>query len=170
MVKLTPSGAHITELTRAVYRLNGLFLKAGNRIAAPAGLGSAHWQILGIVEHGPVPVAHVARIWGLTRQAVQQTANALMRDGLIEAVENPHHRRAKLLDITPHGVTALKQIRAQQAAWANAVGDNHDAEDLKSVVAELGKLATTLETHAGRGKAKAAKPSRKSQPLDRSAS
>ena len=51
---------------------------------------SARWQVLGIVEHGPSPVAHIARTMGLTRQGVQGIADILTRDGYnVSVVQQP---------------------------------------------------------------------------------
>jgi DNA-binding MarR family transcriptional regulator len=82
MSEPSANGSAFTELILDVFRLNGLLLEAGDRLTHPVGLSSARWQVLGVVEHQPTPVAHVARIMGLTRQSVQQTADALASDGL----------------------------------------------------------------------------------------
>jgi hypothetical protein len=77
------------RLILTIFQLNGQLIEAGDRLCAPVGLSSARWQVLGVVEHGPAPVAQVARVMGLARQSVQQTADALERDGLIEYRANP---------------------------------------------------------------------------------
>ncbi|HEU4740990.1 MAG TPA: helix-turn-helix domain-containing protein, partial [Meiothermus sp.] len=87
--QLTPWGEAFTELALEVFRLNGLLLEAGDELTRPVGQTSARWQVLGVVEHGPVTVPQVARVMGLTRQGVQRTADLLEEDGLIEYVENP---------------------------------------------------------------------------------
>jgi DNA-binding MarR family transcriptional regulator len=145
MTEFTIEGKIIIELTREIFRLNSLLLEAGNQLAAPVGLSSARWQILGIIEHGPEPVANIARIWRLTRQGVQQTADALSKDGFVEYLENPHHRRAKLVSITPKGTKALERIRRQQAIWANGIGEQTKLKDLQTVLAHLRTLKTILE-------------------------
>src|SRR5688572_20378740 len=78
-------------------------LAAGDRLARPAELSSARWQVLGVVDHGPATVASVARTMGLTRQSVQLTANALVESGHVELVDNPDHRTARLIAITAAG-------------------------------------------------------------------
>ncbi len=145
MSELTSNGDAFIELTREIFLLNNLLLEAGNRLTAPVGLSSARWQILGIVEHGPEPVANIARIWGLTRQSVQQTADALEKDGFVEYLENPHHRRAKLVSITPKGTTALEYIRTQQTSWANVVGQHSRLKDLQATLSALQALKAVLE-------------------------
>lgn len=134
-----------TELVLEVFRVNGLLLAAGDRIARPAGLTSARWQVLGVVEHGPVPVSNVARTMGLSRQGVQRTANDLAKEGFVSFIENPHHRRAKLMCITDAGERALEQVRGRQALWAEKIGGEHDLEGLERALEVLRGLKGSLE-------------------------
>ncbi|QYR21868.1 MarR family winged helix-turn-helix transcriptional regulator [Paenibacillus sp. sptzw28] len=162
MNKLTTSGSTFTELVLAVFRLNGLLLEAGDRLTEPVGLSSARWQVLGVVEHGAAPVAHVARVMGLSRQSVQQTADALEREGFIEYRENPHHRRAKLMALTPAGREALQYVERHHTEWANELGRSHSLESLQEAVTTLRKLSESLEQDAaaagGEGQLKGDKP------------
>jgi DNA-binding MarR family transcriptional regulator len=147
MSKPSSNGSAFTELILEVFRLNGLLLVAGDRLTHPVGLSSARWQVLGVVEHQPTPVAHVARIMGLTRQSVQQTADALANDSFITYTENPHHRRAKLMTITPKGRKALDYVQQCQVDWANQISHNLLLEDLRTAVAVLQQLGARLESH-----------------------
>lgn len=145
MSELNPAGEAFTDLVLEVFRVNGLLLAAGDHLTRPVGLSSARWQVLGVVEHGPIPVAHVARAMGLTRQAVQQTADALQRDGFVEYLENPHHRRAKLMGLTPKGREALDYVEARQSGWANGLGNSHALERLRAAVGVLREVREGLE-------------------------
>ena len=138
-----------TDLLLEVFRVNGLLLAAGDDLTRPVGLTSARWQVLGVAEHGPVPVSHVARTMGLSRQSVQVTANGLGRDGFITFAENPHHRRAKLMRVTEKGERALVYVREQQALWAERIGGEHELEDLEKVLEVLRGLRGSLERDAG---------------------
>jgi DNA-binding MarR family transcriptional regulator len=145
MSGLKRQGELFTEIVLEVFRLNRLLLDAGDALTAPVGLTSARWQVLGIVEHGPAPVAQVARAMGLTRQTVQETANGLVADGFIEFAPNPRHRRAKLLVMTPKAEAAMEVVRRRHASWANEVAERHRAAALESVVTALSAIRTTLE-------------------------
>ena len=150
MNELNPNGAALTELLLEVFRANRVFLDAGDELAAPAGISSARWQVLGVVEHGASPVAHVARTMGLTRQSVQQTADGLVQDGFVEFADNPHHRRAKLLRITRRGVDALAIVAARQAEWANRVGGARPLAELRAAAAALREVRMALEGSTGK--------------------
>ncbi|WP_426735739.1 MarR family winged helix-turn-helix transcriptional regulator [Myxococcus faecalis] len=148
MAKYTTAGSTFTDLVLEIFLNNGLLLAAGDRLAAPSGLTSARWQVLGVVDHEPAPVANVARSIGLTRQSVQQTADALEAEGFIEYEENPHHRRAKLMRLTPKGRERLREVEARQLAWANKLGGKLTAASLKTVVGTLREVREALEQDA----------------------
>lgn len=139
MVALTARGAEFSELLVEVFRVNGLLL------AAPAGLTSARWQVLGVVDHGPCTVAQVARNMGLTRQTVRQTAAGLVRDGMVEFRDNPADRRARLLAPTPRGRAALRQVERARAAWANGIAERVPLTALRAACGALRDLADLLE-------------------------
>ncbi|WP_425146694.1 MarR family winged helix-turn-helix transcriptional regulator [Deinococcus sp.] len=141
------SGNLISDLSRAIFYTNRLLLEVGNWMTAPIGLNAADWQLLGIVEHGPEPVSNLARIWSLTRQGVQQTADALARKGLVEYRHNPHHRRAKLVCITPEGLRAMVHIRVNHAAWAELVTAEVSPAALQETLVTLQALARSVAAH-----------------------
>lgn len=134
-----------TRLILEIFRVNGALIEAGDRLCAPVGLSSARWQVLGVVEHGPAPVSHIARTMGLARQSVQQTADALERDGLIEYRENPHHRRAKLMCLTPAGREALDYVQEQLAEWSTRIQSELDAGSLTTALELLRQTGDILE-------------------------
>jgi len=146
---LSPGGWAFSELLVEVFRVNGLLLAAGDGLARPAGLTSARWQVLGVIDHEPATVAHVARTMGLTRQTVQQTADALARDRLVELVDNPAHRRARLMALTDSGRTALRYVEKQQAAWATAIAERLPMSDLRACLSVLRDLGDLLEDDDG---------------------
>jgi DNA-binding MarR family transcriptional regulator len=145
MSELSEHGVALSGLVVEVFRLNGVVLEAGNALTQPAGLTSARWQVLGVVDHAPAAVATVARAMGLTRQSVQQTADAMARDGFVEYVENPHHQRANLISITPRGRKALAEVERRHATWANRLGARMSAGRLRTLAKGLAELRTYLE-------------------------
>jgi len=139
------SDGAFSELVVRVFRLNGMLSAAGDSLAAPAGQTSARWRVLAAVEDEPKTVAHIARAWSLARQSVQRVADLLERDGLIAYEDNPAHRRASLVVLTPEGRTALGRIQNAQRAWAKAVGDEVGARDLETANALLARVMAAVE-------------------------
>lgn len=105
---------NVRELVLAVFETNGRLVDAGNTLVRPLGLTTAWWQVLGALGYSPVPlpVAHIARNMGLTRQAVQRVSDLLVEQGFVTFEPNPHHRRAKLVVLTPAGRDVLTRAEA----------------------------------------------------------
>src|SRR5215468_9869562 len=117
----TPEGDAATDVVLATFRANGLLLAAGHRLAAQEGLTAARWQVLGAVAMAgrPLTVPQIARRMGLTRQAVQATADRLIAEALAEAQENLDHRRSPLIALTERGRQAYAAVDRRQIRWIN---------------------------------------------------
>jgi len=119
----TAAAQALTDLFLEVFRVNGDLLGAGNDLTRPFGQTSARWQVLGAIADSPQPVAGIARDMGLARQSVQRTADLLAAEGVVEYLDNPAHRRAKLVRLTPGGQELLAAISARQVAWSNRLAE-----------------------------------------------
>ncbi|KPC70997.1 MarR family transcriptional regulator, partial [Thermoactinomyces vulgaris] len=87
---------------------------------------------------------------GLRRQSVQQTADALVTDGLAAYADNPRHRRAKLLDPTPAGRRALAEVERAHAVWADALAASLAPSRIAAATAALRALTDALEPEGSR--------------------
>jgi DNA-binding MarR family transcriptional regulator len=142
----------LTDLILETFRLNGRLLAAGDLVVADLGLTSARWQVLGAVAMSPVPlpVAHIARNMGLSRQAVQRLANELEGQGVLRFGPNPHHLRAKLVLLTEHGRTLYEAAAARQAPWVAALGEGLAEATIEAATRLLRTIRTRLEAQAPR--------------------
>jgi DNA-binding MarR family transcriptional regulator len=135
----------VAQLAVRVFRLEGILTAAGDALAAPYGQTTARWRVLAAVEDGPRTVAQIARAWSFARQSVQRVADVLARDGLVAYEENPSHRRAKLVRLTPRGATTLAQIQGAQRGWANELGERLVERDLQTANRILSDILDTLD-------------------------
>ena len=140
----TPAGDALSELVVQVFRLDGLLTATGDSLAQPAGQTSARWRVLATVDDGPATVAQVARAWGLARQSVQRVADVLVDERFCRYDENPGHRRAQFLRITPRGRHALRTIQAAQRTWADAMGAEIGETDLRHANTVLARTIRAL--------------------------
>ena len=88
---------------------------------ATAGFATAggEWGILRtLVLEGPLTVPDMARSRPVSRQHCQTIANALDAKGLVEFVENPKHKKSKLVRITKKGRERFQSLRKQFLAAA----------------------------------------------------
>ena len=136
-----------TGLVIEVFRLNGDLLAAGDTLVGDLGLTSARWQVLGAIALSPVPlpVAHIARNMGLTRQAVQRVVDDMRADGLVCLEPNPHHRRAMLVVMTAAGNTAYRAASARQERWADALASGLPAEAFEAASELLREMQRRLD-------------------------
>jgi DNA-binding MarR family transcriptional regulator len=103
--------------------------------------------VLGAVEVAgrPLTVPQIARRMGLTRQAVQASVNRLLSEGLVEAGENPEHRRSPLIRMTDAGSRTYAAIHKRQAAWVNELAAGLKRSDLATTARVLQELSNRLE-------------------------
>jgi DNA-binding MarR family transcriptional regulator len=144
----TPAGDAFTALLGQVIGLTRRFTTAGEALAKPAGQTLARWLVLETIQDRPATVAQIARTLLLARQGVQRLADVLVRDALAAYEDNPAHRRAKLLRITPAGRTALRAIQTAQAAWADALGAKIGEEELRKASILLDRVLQAVGPHA----------------------
>lgn len=136
----------LSDSALTAFRLNGQYLSATERLARPAGLTAAWWQVLGAVLAEPLPVAGVARALGTTRQSVQRIADLLVERGLATYEPNPAHRRAKLVTPTAAGREAIARITPGYTEFAARLADELGGEaEFAEVLAAQERLTAALE-------------------------
>ncbi|MEV7093418.1 MarR family transcriptional regulator [Amycolatopsis sp. NPDC051045] len=133
-----------TRVIDAVFACNGGFLAAGDALTGPVGLTAAQWQVLDFLEDGPATAAEVARRRGLRRQSVQETANRLLRNGMLDRRPNPADARAPLLLLTRRAKEALRALGEAQVEWAEDVAAEVSQEDLETTLRTLRRLREVL--------------------------
>jgi DNA-binding MarR family transcriptional regulator len=138
-------GRLLTDVILATFRLNGRLMDVAQGLAAEGELTAAWWQVLGGVLDEPRTVAEIGRRMGMTRQGVQRVADLLVQRRLAEYRPNPNHRRAKLLACTEAGYWAIRRITQAQVPWANRIGAEIGADELRSALETMRRLVAVLE-------------------------
>ena len=143
----TAEGDAATAVVLEIFRVNGLVLADGNRLAVAEGLTAARWQVLGAVALAgrPLTVPQIARRMGLTRQAVQESVNRLLAEALVEAHDNLDHRRSPLIGLTELGSQKYTAIDQRQARWINELAAGLQITDLAAAARVLRDLGDRLE-------------------------
>ena len=133
---------HLTAVTLNIFRLNGILYEWGNRFAAPLGLNTSRWQVLGAVllSETPPTVPQIAEKMGITRQGALKQVNVLIEEGLLAAQPNPAHQRAQLYVLTEKGQQAARQIQAHSRSHAEKVAEQFHPDDLAAAARVLGQL------------------------------
>jgi DNA-binding MarR family transcriptional regulator len=140
----TAAGDAFSDLVVRLFRLNGLLAAEGETLARPTGQTTARWQVLAMVEDGPLTVAQIARTLGLARQSVQRVADALEEVGLVTYEDNPRHRRARLVTLTDEGRVTLSTIQAAQRPWADTLGRSVGERELRKAIIVLDRVLEVM--------------------------
>jgi DNA-binding MarR family transcriptional regulator len=145
----TAEGDAATQVVLETFRVNGLLLAAGNRLAARERLTAARWQVLGAVALAgrPLTVPQIARRMGLTRQAVQASVSRLVAEVLAEARDNLDHRRSPLIALTERGSQTFAAVDQRQARWINELSAGLTITDLATAACVLRELGDRLEAN-----------------------
>jgi DNA-binding MarR family transcriptional regulator len=145
----TAEGDAATQVVLEIFRVNGLLLAAGSRLAAVERLTPARWQVLGALALAsrPLTVPQIARRMGLTRQAVQSSVNRLLGEALVEARDNLDHRRSPLIALTERGSHKYTTLDQRQIRWVNELSAGLKITDLATAAHALGELGDRLETN-----------------------
>ncbi len=90
-----------------------------------------------LAEQGPATVPQIARAREVSRQHVQMVVNRFNQLGLIKFVENPEHRRSRLVRLSKRGRKLVAEMdRRERKVW--------DSMDLKLKRADLDEAAGVL--------------------------
>jgi DNA-binding MarR family transcriptional regulator len=144
----TPASNALTDLIRAVLRMNATVQKSGTRLMRGTGMTNARWQTISELSalEKPVTVSELARHMGLSRQAVQRLTDDMAGDGLVEFVHNPGDARAMHLLLTAAGKVAYDETLEREWKWANAMAKDFDAEQLAAAVTLLETITQKMQT------------------------
>lgn len=89
---------------------------------------------------GPITVPDLARIRPTSRQRMQQLADELAADGLIEFIDNPQHKKSKLMRLTRKGQTRYRGMIKQLEAIGDDVTQDVSEAELRRAAALLQAL------------------------------
>jgi DNA-binding MarR family transcriptional regulator len=143
--RTTPEGEAlfdvVIETLAAAFRLRAAGREAGAVTAAGGGL----WGLLhSLSTGGPQTVPQLARARPVARQHIQKLADELAADGLVEFVDNPAHRRSKLLRLTAKGATVHDELTERIRALTEELARGLDADELRTTARMLRTLRERL--------------------------
>ena len=144
----SPDTTAVTQLTLAVFRLNGVLLHWGDQLVASLGLTSARWQMLGSLALAGTPLTapQIGEGMGVTRQGAQKQLNLLLEEGLVESHPNPAHRRSPLYALTPQGLASYHRADVLWTVKALELADLISADQASAATHTLESMRRELQT------------------------
>jgi DNA-binding MarR family transcriptional regulator len=123
-----------------------LLRAVGKRMGAVTAADGGYWGMLRSLKlKGAQTVPQIARSRPVSRQHIQQLANEMIADGVIDLIDNPAHQRSKLLRLTPKGEAVLQEITDRVAQEAEGLAQGMDTEALQVSVKVLQQLREKLK-------------------------
>ena len=106
--------AAFQQLVGSVFRLSGQLLETADLLSSDLQITTGHWQTIAIIRNQPLTVSQISRRIGVTRQSARLTVQKLQQAGLVELTDNPDHRRASLVQLTPGGQAMMGKLYERQ--------------------------------------------------------
>jgi DNA-binding MarR family transcriptional regulator len=99
---------------------------------------------------GPLTVPRIAEMRPTSRQRMQRLADELAAEGLVEFVDNPNHRRSKLVRLTPKGAARYRALEARLLSLAATMGTALGEADIRRTIEIVRKLSEDVKARAAR--------------------
>lgn len=110
-------------------------MRSWMHFAKSAGLSMPQFSILMQLHHrGACGMSEISERFDVTAAAASQLAEKLVQAGYIERTEDPHDRRAKLIQITAKGRDLVKAGFDERYRWMDGITSTLTAEEKSKVV------------------------------------
>jgi DNA-binding MarR family transcriptional regulator len=86
----------------------------------------------------------MARARPVSRQHIRASLEPLLAEGLVQYVDNPHHKRSKLVDLTPKGAARLAAINRRENEFFNELQKHFAGKTVREAAALLRRLRDFL--------------------------
>src|SRR5262245_49751000 len=102
--------ALMLDVAQCFFRIRALGQKTG-LITSWGGGAFGFMRSLALL--GPLTVPQIAQMRPTSRQRMQRLADELAAEGLVEFIDNPRHRRSKLVRLTPKGNARYRALNTR---------------------------------------------------------
>src|SRR3954452_1396716 len=107
------------EVPQCFFRIRAVGQKTG-LITSWGGGAFGFMRSLALL--GPLTVPQIALMRPTSRQRMQRLADELAAEGLVKFIDNPKHRRSKLVQLTAKGDAHYRRLHARLLATASTIG------------------------------------------------
>src|SRR4030095_2726134 len=126
------------EVAQCFFRIRAVGQKTG--LITNWG-GGAFGFMRSLALLGPLTVPQIAQMRPTSRQRMQRLADELAAEGLVEFIENPKHRRSKLVRLTPKGDARYRELNARFLAIASTMGADLSAAEIRKTTESVRPLS-----------------------------
>lgn len=98
---------------------------------------------------GPLTVPQLAAGQSLSRQFVQRMVNEAAAAGFVELVDNPAHRRSRLVRLTGRGQEVIDAVATREHGQLRRVGGDLSGHDVDACLRVLHRMLAALDGEEG---------------------
>ena len=135
------------EVAQCFFRIRALGQKTG-LITSWGGGAFGFMRSLALL--GPLTVPQIAQMRPTSRQRMQRLANELAAMGLVEFIDNPKHRRSKLVRLTPRGDARYRELNARFLTIASTMGVGLREADIRQTIEIVRRLSDEVKGRSER--------------------
>ncbi len=133
------------EVAQCFFRIRALGQKTG-LITSWGGGAFGFMRSLALL--GPLTVPQIAQMRPTSRQRMQRLADELEAEGLVEFIDNPKHRRSKLVRLTRKGDARYRELKARFLAIASTMGVGLSEGDIRRTTEIVRQLSGDVKTRS----------------------
>lgn len=135
------------EVAQFFFRLRAIGQKTG--LITTWGAGTfGFMRSLALI--GPLTVPQIAQMRPTSRQRMQRLADELAAEGLVEFIDNPRHRRSKLVRLTRKGNARYRELSARLLAIASTMGTDLSEADIRKTTEIVRRLSEETKGRSAR--------------------
>ena len=135
------------EVAQCFFRIRAVGQKTG-LITSWGGGSFGFMRSLALL--GPLTVPQIAEMRPTSRQRMQRLADELEADGLVEFIDNPKHRRSKLVRLTRKGDARYRELDARFLSIASTTGVALREADIRKTIEIVRQLSNDVKARSDR--------------------
>jgi DNA-binding MarR family transcriptional regulator len=135
------------EVAQCFFRIRAVGQKTG-LITSWGGGAFGFMRSLALL--GPLTVPQIAQMRPTSRQRMQRLADELAAEGLVEFIDNPKHRRSKLVQLTRKGEARYGELNARLLAIASTMGVALSEADIRKTAETVRQLSDDVKARSER--------------------
>jgi len=135
------------EVAQCFFRIRAMGQKTG-LITSWGGGAFGFMRSLALL--GPLTVPQIAQMRPTSRQRMQRLADELAAEGLVEFIDNPKHRRSKLVRLTPKGDARYRELNDRLLSIASTTGVALSEADIRKTIEIVRHLSDDVTARSER--------------------
>ncbi len=135
----------ILEVAQCFFRIRAFGQKTG-LITSWGGGAFGFMRSLALL--GPLTVPHIAQMRPTSRQRMQRLADELAAGGLVKFIDNPKHRRSRLVRLTPKGEARYREMNAQLLLIASTMCAALGEADIRKTTVIVRQLSDDVKARS----------------------